>query len=132
MTTNTFLCLVAKSEADVASVEQIAKDLHRTFPNNRHFRCSIDGASMRHQLELLLRALAARFPTMGYCQGVNYVSAMLLLITGEAETAFSIVDISMRHVKGYYAHDMHALVVDMWVLEELLKYVSVLEEGALD
>ena len=90
-----FLCLIAKSQTDFASVEQIEKvassvehsltqDLHRTFPNNRHFR-EMEGEAMQHQLDLLLRALAARFPEIGYCQGLNYIGAMQLLMTKDAE-----------------------------------------------
>lgn len=44
------------------------------MPNNKMF------ASKREQLKNVLNIIAVAFPEMGYCQGLNFIAANLLLV----------------------------------------------------
>lgn len=54
------------------AVEQIDKDLHRTFPNHP----AMDEAG-RAALRRVLTAYAAHNPVVGYCQGMNFLAGAL-------------------------------------------------------
>jgi len=72
-------------------VDQIKLDLHRTFPDNVQFRP--DGCEKQLQLGRVLQAYAAHNPIVGYCQGMNYVAGLLLLVmNGEEEQTFWLFD----------------------------------------
>ncbi|KAI3677113.1 hypothetical protein L1987_86737 [Smallanthus sonchifolius] len=64
------------------SKKQIEKDLPRTFPG--HPALNEEG---RNSLRRLLLAYARHNPDVGYCQGMNFFAAMLLLMMPE-ENAF--------------------------------------------
>ena len=67
------------------TIKQIDLDLARTFPEHEFI------ASPAGQLKLrqILVAFAGRHPTVGYCQGMNYVAAFLLeAVQHDVETAF--------------------------------------------
>ena len=71
--------------------EQIKLDLHRTFPDNVQFRP--DGCDKQLQLGRVLQAYSAHNPTVGYCQGMNYVAGLLLLVmNGVEEQTFWLFD----------------------------------------
>jgi len=70
----------APSECD----ESIRRDLARTFPNVPLLKTS-EG---REQLFRVLRAAANDNPEVGYCQGMNFVAAGLLVVLREEEAAW--------------------------------------------
>lgn len=57
----------------------IELDLTRTFPENKHFN-SLSSPFMVG-LKNILNALSVAFPKMGYCQGLNFIAASILLKT---------------------------------------------------
>lgn len=74
-------------------------DLHRTFPNNEYFRCTDPETHMYslysascvpkiHALRRILLALSIYSPSIGYCQSLNFIAAMLLLCIEDEEHAF--------------------------------------------
>lgn len=74
-------------------------DLHRTFPNNEYFRCTDPETHMYslysascvpkiHALRRILLALSIYSPSIGYCQSLNFIAAMLLLCMEDEEHAF--------------------------------------------
>jgi len=65
---------IAQREADPKTVDAIEKDLDRTFPNLDDF-----GEERKRQLADILQAFACLFPTVGYCQGMNFVAGFILL-----------------------------------------------------
>jgi hypothetical protein len=86
-----FKRLVAMAEErQPGVVRQIELDLPRTFPRN----ASVASPSGQRALRRILLASAARRPHQGYCQGLNFVAAMLLLAvegsTGDPATAGSL------------------------------------------
>ncbi len=73
-----YVCLVGKMEgaAFADDLQQIEKDLHRTFPNHALTNSVWGKASLRR----VLGAYAVRNPLVGYCQGLNFLAAMFLLV----------------------------------------------------
>lgn len=98
---------------------QIELDLLRTLPNNRHFE---DPNSRGiHRVRRVLRAYACFNPTIGYCQGMNRLAAMALLILPEEEAFWTIVAITQCIMpKDYYLKPWLAQV-DCCVLADLLE-----------
>ena len=54
----------------------------------------------------LLSAIAARNPDIGYCQSLNFLAGMLLMMTREEEMAFWIVDVVVNELMApdYYTY----------------------------
>ena len=75
----------AENEAHEGHLKQIDLDVPRTFPEHTFFK---SGQGQR-ALTMTLRALAAHMPDMGYCQSLNYVAGLLLLVLDhDPEDAF--------------------------------------------
>ncbi|GBF87851.1 hypothetical protein Rsub_00563 [Raphidocelis subcapitata] len=86
--------------------DDIDKDLGRTFPGTRRFA----GAEGQAALRRVLRAYAALDPEVGYCQGMNFVAALLLSYLPEPQ-AFGALVVLMedRGLRRYYSPDMGLL-----------------------
>lgn len=68
----------------------------------------------------VLRAYALRNPVIGYCQGMNFIAGLLLLVTDE-ETAFSVLCHMCEEVNPLcYSPRMLGTKADMQALEEIL------------
>lgn len=110
--------LVGQSEADddATVVSQIRMDIHRTLTDNIFFR---KGPGVQKLNEVLL-AYSRRNKDVGYCQGMNLITANLLLIMPSAEDAFwiltSIIEVILPH--GYYDHSLLASRADQQVLRQ--------------
>ncbi|EQC33441.1 hypothetical protein SDRG_08955 [Saprolegnia diclina VS20] len=60
---------------------EIRRDIPRTFPQEPYFETTSETVRPGHvHLANILKALALRFPSIGYCQGMNYVVGKLLLV----------------------------------------------------
>jgi Rab-GTPase-TBC domain len=79
-------CLAAMaSRPDDICVKQIDLDLTRTFPEHAYFQ----GGEGLAKLRGALMAYAAHNPAIGYCQSMNYVAGLLLLVLDrDAESVF--------------------------------------------
>ncbi|PHJ23188.1 tbc domain-containing protein [Cystoisospora suis] len=71
-------CKESRSDAE------ILRDVGRTFPHNPKFR----RRDTQKSLERLLRAASNQFPHVGYCQGMNFVAAVLLDVMQDETTAY--------------------------------------------
>ncbi|XP_035108828.1 TBC1 domain family member 2A isoform X3 [Callithrix jacchus] len=102
------------------AARQIELDLNRTFPNNKHFTCPT--SSFPDKLRRVLLAFSWQNPTIGYCQGLNRLAAIALLVLEEEESAFwclvAIVETIMP--ADYYCNTLTASQVDQRVLQDLL------------
>ncbi|XP_039296162.1 growth hormone-regulated TBC protein 1 [Nilaparvata lugens] len=99
--------------------EIIRTDLPRTFPDNIYFN-STD--NHQQQLYRVLAAYAYHNPTVGYCQGLNYVAGMLLLVTHSEDTSFWLLKVLVENkLPDYYSPTMDGVITDMEVLSELVK-----------
>ncbi|CAB4003880.1 Hypothetical predicted protein [Paramuricea clavata] len=107
------------STKDAQVVESIKIDLHRTFPENIHF--TDDLSSKKESLFNVLSAYAHYNPTVGYCQGFNYIVALLLLVVKQEEHVFWLLDVLVtKRLPDYYSSGMQGLRVEQGVLDELL------------
>lgn len=113
--------LVARrtGEDDPIIVAQIQMDIHRTLTDNIFFR---RGPGVAKLNEVLL-AYSRRNPEVGYCQGMNLITACLLLIMPTAEDAFWVLCSIIENIlpRGYYDHSLLASRADQQVLRQ---YVS--------
>ncbi|XP_049640313.1 TBC1 domain family member 2A [Suncus etruscus] len=102
------------------AARQIELDLNRTFPSNRHFACPTSG--FPDKLRRVLLAFSWQNPTIGYCQGLNRLAAIALLVLEEEESAFwclvAIVETILP--ADYYSKTLTASQVDQRVLQDLL------------
>lgn len=101
---------------DPLIAQQIAADITRTLTDNIFFRKG-PGVARLHEV---LVAYARRNPDVGYCQGMNLVTANLLLIAPTAEDAFWILVAMVEHIlpHGYYDHSLLASRADQQVLRQ--------------
>lgn len=113
--------LIARSEEDddPAIVSQIEMDINRTLTDNIFFR---KGPGVGKLSEVLL-AYSRRNVEVGYCQGMNLITACLLLIMPTAEDAFWVLTSIIENIlpRGYYDHSLLASRADQQVLRQ---YVS--------
>ncbi|KUJ23040.1 TBC-domain-containing protein [Mollisia scopiformis] len=113
--------LIARSEADddPSIVAQIEMDINRTLTDNIFFR---KGPGVGKLNEVLL-AYSRRNIEVGYCQGMNLITACLLLIMPTAEDAFWVLTSIIENIlpRGYYDHSLLASRADQQVLRQ---YVS--------
>ncbi|KAL2415152.1 TBC domain-containing protein C4G8.04 [Exophiala dermatitidis] len=127
--------LVARSQEgtdidpDIAS--QIKADVRRTLTDNVFFR---HGPGVQ-RLEELLRAYSLHNPRIGYCQGMNLITASLLLICATAEDCFwllvAIIDVILP--SQYFSSTLlvaraDQVVLRQYVAEVLPKLSAKLEE----
>lgn len=107
------------TDDDPAVVAQIEMDIHRTLTDNIFFR---RGPGVARLKEVLL-AYARRNAEVGYCQGMNLITANLLLIMPSAEDAFWVLASVVERIlpRGYYDHSLLASRADQVVLR---RYVA--------
>ncbi|KJE89651.1 gh regulated tbc protein-1 [Capsaspora owczarzaki ATCC 30864] len=98
-----------KQEQFAAALRQIKLDLDRTFPTHRMFSGSdLTGRSMMFNV---LAQYAKYNPTVGYCQGMSSIAAMLLMHLDEESTFWALVSIFERpkYLSGYYDTSLHRI-----------------------
>ncbi|KFX93939.1 hypothetical protein V490_04595 [Pseudogymnoascus sp. VKM F-3557] len=111
---------------DPIIVSQISMDINRTLTDNIFFRRGPGVA----KLEEVLLAYSRRNKEVGYCQGMNLITACLLLIMPTAEDAFWVLTSIIENIlpQGYYDHSLLASRADQQVLRhyvaELLPKLS--------
>ncbi|QSZ35974.1 hypothetical protein DSL72_007096 [Monilinia vaccinii-corymbosi] len=110
--------LIARSDEDddPTVVAQIQMDINRTLTDNIFFR---KGPGVAKLNEVLL-AYSRRNHEVGYCQGMNLITACLLLIMPTAEDAFWVLTSIIENTlpPGYYDHSLLASRADQQVLRQ--------------
>ncbi|XP_021930020.1 growth hormone-regulated TBC protein 1-like isoform X1 [Zootermopsis nevadensis] len=100
-------------------VDIVKTDLPRTFPDNIFFSA---GASHQQQLYNILVAYAHDNHQVGYCQGLNYIAGLLLLVTKSEDMTFWLLKVLVEHIlPNYYTRTMDGVITDIEVLEELVR-----------
>ncbi|KAE8915950.1 hypothetical protein PF005_g7771 [Phytophthora fragariae] len=113
---------------------EIDRDIERTFPANPFFSEEGDG---RRLLGNVLKAVALHADDIGYCQGMNYVVAALILVVQDAQEATNLdleglsvqeavfwLTISLIRRKGMadlWKHKMPGLSRCIYLFQQLLK-----------
>ena len=113
--------LVASETEDPDIVSQIQVDIHRTLTDNVFFR---NGPGVTKLNEVLL-AYSRRNPQVGYCQGMNLITASLLLVMPTAEDAFWLLTTIVENIlpQHYYDHSLLASRADQQVLRQYVAEV---------
>lgn len=94
--------------------QQIAKDVPRTSPGMSE--------EESQQLKRLLLTFVLKFPSIGYCQSMNFVALALLRAMRSEENAFWVLGGICVHVlHGYYTESMSRTQVDMQILSQLVE-----------
>ncbi|GAB0100177.1 rab GTPase-activating protein 1-like [Sergentomyia squamirostris] len=98
----------------------IQRDIHRTFPAHRFFRDS--GGFGQDALYKVSKAYAVYDSEVGYCQGLSFIAASLLLHMPEEE-AFSVLVALMYDygLRDLYKHGFESLYLRLYQLNRLLK-----------
>jgi hypothetical protein len=98
--------------------DEVEKDLSRTFPHHIFFASEPGMTALRH----VLQAHALHNTAVGYCQSLNFVAGMLLLLV-EEEKAFWLLITITQHImpKNYYTRDMAGMYTDQNVLAHIVK-----------
>ncbi|KAH7307647.1 hypothetical protein KP509_22G070600 [Ceratopteris richardii] len=95
------------------------QDLARTFPAHPWLDTPMGHASLRR----VLVAYSFRDSQVGYCQGMNYVAGLLLLVMKNEEAAFWMLAVLLENilVKDCYNDDLTGCHVEQRVFKDLLK-----------
>ncbi|KAF1782428.1 Rab-GTPase-TBC domain [Phytophthora cactorum] len=127
--------LVDRATLETTGVEgEIDRDIERTFPANPFFSDEGDG---RRLLGNVLKAVALYADDVGYCQGMNYVVAALLVVMKDAqdvtdtdldglsvqEAAFwlTLALIRRKGMAELWKHKMPGLSQCIYLFQQLLK-----------
>ncbi|CAK9831625.1 TBC1 domain family member 30 [Anthophora retusa] len=100
---------------------QIVKDLHRTGCS---LFCGAAGRDNQAVLRRVLLGFARWNKSVGYCQGLNVLAALVLQVMDRAESAAVKVMIYLIEgvlPEGYFADNLRGLSVDMAVFRDLLR-----------
>jgi len=98
-------------------IDEIAKDIDRTFPDN----ITIDQREWQLKLQRVLNAFSYHNPAIGYCQGMNFVTAMLLVNLTEEEAFWILVRIIDTLLPPNFYSSLHGAVLDQAVFSSLLE-----------
>lgn len=122
--------------------EHIERDLHRTFPDNIHFKPeaqaqsesgSYSGSSnpkyrfvtfetqMIQSLRRVLYAFALHNPRIGYTQSLNFITGLLLLFLPEERAFWLLHIITSQYLPGTHEISLEGANIDLWILMILLK-----------
>ena len=107
-------------DMNIADKEAIERDLHRTFPDNIHFKPegqdSDSETPLFSSLRRLLSAFAIHHPRIGYCQSLNFVGGLLLLFLPEEKAFWMLHIITTSYLPGTHELSLEGTNIDLWVL----------------
>ncbi|CAF3000803.1 unnamed protein product [Rotaria socialis] len=106
---------------DARVLDDIKKDLARSFPDHEMFR---DDGCGQNSLNDVLRAYAIHDPDVGYCQAQAPIAAILLMHLPPEQAFWVFVQINEEYVKGYFSDGLRAIKEDALATEILIKRVS--------
>jgi len=111
----------------------IDKDIPRTFPK---YQWTTGDDDFQTVLGDVLRAFAAKHPSVGYCQGLNFIAGFLLNLTRDGATAFQLMERVMEDVGllDFFTDGMPLLqdclaAYDSMALRKCPRAVEALEEA---
>ncbi|CAI7627735.1 unnamed protein product [Penicillium glandicola] len=120
--------------------EHIERDLHRTFPDNLHFKPEVTAEQAEHSgssnpsysnvttetqmiqsLRRVLYAYALHNPKIGYTQSLNFITGMLLLFLPEEKAFWMLHIIAADYLPGTHEISLEGANIDLWILMVLLR-----------
>ena len=103
---NAFNYALEAGKLNTVCKHQIDLDTPRTFPNNQWIQSEVGQTSLRR----VLYAFVGRNAYIGYCQGMNYVAALLIICMNyDEEAAFwTMCTLIDQDSQGILYHDVYA------------------------
>jgi hypothetical protein len=123
--------------------EHIERDLHRTFPDNIHFKPECAGqpgdqgassgssnlkndaatyeTEMIRSLRRVLYAFSLHNPKVGYTQSLNFITGLLLLFLPEEKAFWMLHIITSIYLPGTHEVSLEGANIDLWILMVLLR-----------
>lgn len=120
--------------------EHIERDLHRTFPDNIHFKpeftdqpdASSGSSNLKHgsvtletemiqSLRRVLYAFSLHNTKVGYTQSLNFITGLLLLFLPEEKTFWMLHIITSIYLPGTHEISLEGANIDLWILMVLLR-----------
>ena len=117
--------MLSRASGDAPHRKQIEKDVHRTFGSVRGLR--VPQQEALQSLRNVLLAYAEHNPQVGYCQSMNFIAAVLLLVVDEESAWWCLAAIVERLMPGHFSQCMAMAIVDQGVLSDFLR----IEDGQL-
>ncbi|OMJ81290.1 hypothetical protein SteCoe_18284 [Stentor coeruleus] len=99
----------------------IYKDLDRTFPEHKYFNKSELGYYGQIALKRILNKFAHKYGKIGYCQGMNFITGFLLMVSGGKEVevfAFLEAFYIKYTLEDFYTEDMKGLKHFLWIFDK--------------
>jgi hypothetical protein len=101
------------------SERQIDLDLKRTFPNEKEVMAN----NFLQKMKNILLCYSTRNTTVGYCQGMNFLVARLLLIMEDEEKVFWLfVQIIENFLSLYNYQELTGIIIETTLIETLISY----------
>ncbi|XP_051884960.1 USP6 N-terminal-like protein [Pristis pectinata] len=112
-------------EVKIETLRQIVLDVERSFPTH----CSLMGRNPeakegQAKLFRLLSAYAEYNPQIGYCQGMSYIAAMLLMNMQEEDAFWALVVLleKPKYLAGFYEYSLDTIQRHAKIFQQLLKH----------
>merc|ERR1712137_420924 len=99
------------------SANEIMRDVNRSLPEHPYYQ---DEQGQRH-LENVLLAFSWRNSVIGYCQGMNIITAVLLLYMTEEDAFYLLCTVVEDILPNYYSRSMVGSLVDIQVMNSLVE-----------
>jgi TBC1 domain family member 6 len=113
---STFYENILKSPYQKDIVDVIKIDMPRTFPENIYFEVH------KNEFFNVLVGFSHQNSAVGYCQGLNYIAGLILIVTKDEQASFWLLKHLVENVADqYHTKDMFGLQRDIHVLSELIK-----------
>jgi len=103
---------------DTTYMEDIIKDVHRTFPNHPFF--AEKGGYGQKSLEYVLKGLSITYKEMGYCQGLNFICALLVLYCNDEEAYWIMNSLMIQYNLERYYRDLISVKRPLFILDGLI------------
>ncbi|XP_053380466.1 uncharacterized protein LOC123534907 isoform X2 [Mercenaria mercenaria] len=100
--------------------KQVSLDLMRTMPSNIKF--SSPGSKGIMDLQDVLLAFCVHNPTIGYCQGMNFIVGMSLIFMDPEDAFWTLVALAESYFSPhYFDHSLIGAQSDQQVLKDMVK-----------
>jgi|SaaInlStandDraft_6_1057023.scaffolds.fasta_scaffold05350_2 TBC1 domain family member 2A len=98
----------------VDMVKQIEQDLPRTFPRHPLFKKNT--GTYVEKLSRVLKSYALRNVEVGYCQSMNFLCGLMLLLMDEHQALMTMANLVESTLQGFYEAHLKGLHVELRVL----------------
>ena len=99
----------------------IVVDLPRTFPNHFLFKKDQDENLGMASLKNILKALSLSFQDMGYCQGINFLGAALIIHLNDEQSFWVLLSLMKKYNCLEIYQDVAVIKKYLYVHDELLR-----------